>query len=84
MDRYVNILCATTAECYLQLMRSLHYEWDICNVDVWYITMILLLHQIQIQTLILFIEQQKMLKRVRVHFCCIKGKLEGFLRGNKR
>ncbi len=45
-------------------------------VDVQYITMILLLHCIQIQTLVLFIEQPKMLKRVRVHFCCVKGKLK--------
>lgn len=62
--RYVNILCATTAERYLQLKCSLYYEWERCNVDVWYITMILLLHQIQIQTLVLFIEKQKTLKRV--------------------
>lgn len=64
MDSYVNVLCDTTVERYAQLMCFLHYEWEMCNADVWYITMILLLHQIQIQTLVLFIEQQKMLKRV--------------------
>lgn len=43
--------------------------------------MILLPHRIQIQTLILLIEQSKTLKCVWVHFRCIKGKLQWFLRG---
>ena len=44
-------------------------EWEMCYknnvyIDVWYITMILLLHCVQIQTLVLFIEQPKTLKCV--------------------
>lgn len=56
-------------EHYSQLNCSLRCEWEMCYknnvyVDVQYITMILLLHCIQIQTLVLFIEQPKTLKSV--------------------
>lgn len=44
--------------------------------------MILSLHSIQIQTLVLFIEQPKTLQCVWVHSCRVKGKMEGFLKGN--
>ena len=40
------------------------------------ITLFLLLHRIQIQTLVLLIEQSETLKFLRVHLCCIKGSLQ--------
>lgn len=48
------------------------------NLDMYlkYITMIMSLPSIQIHTLILFVEEPKMLQRLGVHSCCVKCNME--------